>query len=249
MKYRAYIFDLDETLAESKQPISERMGGALALLLAQGPVAVISGGKLSIILANVANRLPEGTRMENLYILPTCGAALYQHRNDSWQSVYAELLSDIDVEVIERGILRAIEKTGVIDLNEPSHGERIERRGSQITLSALGQEAPLSEKVLWDPERTKRNMLMKALVDELPQFSIKMGGTTSFDITKPGIDKAYGVRKLSEHLSVPISDMVYVGDALFPGGNDAVVKETGIHTEAVTNPDETLTRIEAFLRT
>ncbi|MBU2103645.1 HAD-IIB family hydrolase [Patescibacteria group bacterium] len=249
MKYRAFVFDLDDTLAESKQPVTERMAGALALLLSRAPVAVISGGKFSILLANVATRLPENTGVDNLYILPTCGAALYEHKNDAWKSVYEELLSEIDIEIIERGILRAIEKTGVIDLQTSSYGERIERRGSQITLSALGQEAPLSEKILWDPERTKRNVLQQALIQELPQFSIKTGGTTSFDITKPGIDKAYGVRRLSEHLSIPISEMLYVGDALFPGGNDAVVIETGIKTHAVSNPSDTLALIAEVLRT
>ncbi|MBU1292725.1 HAD-IIB family hydrolase [Patescibacteria group bacterium] len=249
MKYRSVIFDLDETLAESKQPMSEKMAGVFALLLSRVPVAVISGGKFSIMLAHVANRLPEGTATDNLYILPTCGAALYEYKNESWHAVYEETLSDIDMEVIERGIERAVTKTELIDLRTPSHGERIERRGSQVTLSALGQTAPLSEKVLWDPERTKRTLLHATLSEELPQFSVKTGGTTSFDITKPGIDKAYGVTKFSEHVGIPVSEMLYVGDALFPGGNDAVVIETGISTYAVTRPDETYSLIEELLTT
>ena len=41
--------------------------------------------------------------------------------------------------------------------------------------------------------------------------------------------------------------MLYVGDGLFEGGNDAVVKETGIPTHAVTGPAETANVIEALL--
>ena len=249
MQPRAIVFDLDETLAESKQPVSPEMGGRLALLLGRMPVAVISGGKYEILLANVANRLPYGAWVQNLYLLPTCGAALFENRDDAWRTVYAELLTDTDMDVIVRGIERAIEKTGLIDLSSHSYGERIEKRGSQVTLSALGQSAPLPEKLAWDPERTKRPLLRDAIAAELPQFGVKTGGATSFDITKPGIDKAYGVRKLSEHLSIPISEMLYVGDALFPGGNDEVVKETGIPTREVSNPEQTLKVIDEILAT
>jgi len=247
MQPRAIVFDLDETLAESKQPVSPEMAGRLALLLGRMPVAVISGGKYEILLANVANRLPYGAWVQNLYLLPTCGAALFENKDDAWRTVYAELLTDTDMEVISRGIERAVEATKLIDLSVPSFGERIEKRGSQVTLSALGQSAPLTEKLAWDPERIKRPVLLNAIAKELPQFSVKTGGTTSFDITKTGIDKAYGVRRLSEHLSIPISDMLYVGDALFPGGNDEVVKETGIPTRQVSNPEETHRVIDEIL--
>ena len=73
-------------------------------------------------------------------------------------------------------------------------GEVIEDRGSQITFSALGQQAPLEQKDKWDPDFTKRKKI-KAILDTLiPEFSVRMGGATSIDITKPGIDKAYGIR-------------------------------------------------------
>jgi len=47
-----------------------------------------------------------------------------------------------------------------------------------------------------------------------------MGGTTSIDITKPGIDKAYGIAKLRDQLAMPISEMLFAGDAYLPRGND-----------------------------
>jgi hypothetical protein len=82
----------------------------------------------------------------------------------------------------------------------------------------------------------------------LPEFDVKTGGSTSIDVTRPGINKAYGVRKISEHLGIPIGEMLYIGDALFPGGNDAVVKETGIPTQQTSGPDETAEMIRALLR-
>jgi hypothetical protein len=67
-------------------------------------------------------------------------------------------------------------------------GEPIEDRGSQITFSALGQQAPLEEKKRWDPDFTKRKKIKAVLENLIPEFSVHLGGTTSVDVTKPGID-------------------------------------------------------------
>ncbi len=247
MTPRVVVFDFDETLAESKQPLTPRMASLMSLLLERAPVAIASGGKLEILHENGVDRLPEGSRHENLYLLPTCGAALYAHRDGSWDAIYAELLSEEEGRFIREAIESAIRETSLIDLDSPSHGERIEFRGSQVTLSALGQSAPIHEKKAWDPDRVKRPVLRDAIARLVPGFDVKTGGATSFDITKPGINKAFGIRKLSEHVGIPISEMLYVGDALFPGGNDEIVIGTGIATRQTSGPEETERIIEELL--
>ena len=132
-------------------------------------------------------------------------------------------------------------------LDNPSHkiwGERIEDRGPQITFSGLGQEAPIEEKKKWDPDLSIRNPLAKILRERLPEFSMGTNATTSIDITRKGITKAYGVTEFSKMLLCEPKDMLYIGDALFPGGNDSVVIPTGIETFAVENPIETAKKIE-----
>jgi hydroxymethylpyrimidine pyrophosphatase-like HAD family hydrolase len=125
-------------------------------------------------------------------------------------------------------------------------GEAIEDRGSQITYSALGQLAPIEEKKKWDPDFSRRKKI-KALLDKMiPEFSVRLGGTTSIDITKPGIDKAYGIRKLADILDIAIQEMIFIGDALFPGGNDYPAKETGVVCIRVRDPNETKRIIETI---
>ena len=115
------------------------------------------------------------------------------------------------------------------------------------TYSALGQQAPLDAKSSWDPDFAKRQKI-KALLDvSLPDFSVRLGGSTSIDVTLPGIDKAYGIRKLRDILGVATPDMIYVGDALFPGGNDSPVRSTGAVCIQVANPDETKRVIETVI--
>ena len=130
---------------------------------------------------------------------------------------------------------------------EKTWGQAVEDRGSQITYSALGQEAPLDEKLKWDPDFAKRKKI-KAAVDMLvPEFSVRIGGATSIDVTKPGIDKAYGIRKLSDILGIPLQEMIYIGDALFVGGNDYPAKQIGVISIPIQNPNETKRVMEAII--
>ena len=74
-----------------------------------------------------------------------------------------------------------------------------------------------------------------------------MGGTTSIDVTKPGIDKAYGIRKLTEQLGVTIKEMLFAGDAIFMGGNDYPVQVAGVDSILVRDPSETARVIQTVL--
>ena len=103
----------------------------------------------------------------------------------------------------------------------------------------MGQQAPLLEKAGWDPDFSKRKKIKAILDTYIPEFSVRMGGATSIDITKQGIDKAYGIGKLRQLLQISLDDMLYVGDALFAGGNDYPVKQAGVVCISVRGPVET----------
>ena len=118
---------------------------------------------------------------------------------------------------------------------------------SQITLSALGQQAPLEAKKGWDPDFTKRKTMQIRLESLIPEFTVRLGGTTSIDVTKHGIDKAYGINKLRTTLGIAIEEMIFVGDALFPGWNDYPAKEAGVVSIQVRDPDESKRVIETIL--
>ena len=241
------IFDLDGTLAESKQAITGAMPELLSRLLEQKNVAVISGGKLEQLQKQVANQLLDSVNFKNLYLLPTSGAALYEFRNGEWKKVYEEHISDKDADAIDVAIHAAAEETGIVNFKDQSWGPRIEHRGGQVTFSALGQQAPVAIKKTWDPEHKKRAGLVDYLTPRLKDFSVHFGGLTTIDITKKGIDKAYGIHKLCTRLNIPETDTLYVGDELGKGGNDEAVFKTEVKTEAVTGPAQTEKLISLLL--
>ena len=242
------IFDLDGTLTMSKQPISSEMAVRLCELLNRTKIAIISGGALPQFLTQVVAQLPSDANFPNLYLLPTSGAALYEFDNSDWKKIYEERLSEKDADMIETVMREAAEETGIIDFSKPAFGERVEYRGSQVTLSALGQQAPIAEKMAWDPDRTKRSILRGAVAKRLPSgFLVCVGGKTSIDVTKSGIDKAYGIHQLCMRLGIPESETLYVGDELEAGGNDEAVYKTDAKTKSVKNPAETEEFIESIL--
>ena len=238
------VFDLDGTIAESKSPLDAEMSALLHNLLGIVKAAVISGGDWPQFEKQLLSNLPHNERLKNLFILPTCGTKFYQYTED-WKKIYSEDFTAEEKNKIISSLKKALDASGF--KVEKVWGEVIEDRGSQITYSALGQQAPLEEKKKWDPDFIKRKKI-KTLLDKLiPEFSVRLGGTTSIDVTKPGIDKAYGIRKLRDILGISLKEMIFIGDALFPGGNDYPAKEAGVLSIQVRDPDESKRVIEAII--
>ncbi|MFC4555520.1 HAD-IIB family hydrolase [Georgenia faecalis] len=232
-------FDLDDTLTPSKSPIEPPMAQALAALLDVAPVCIISGGQLEQFTVQVTDRLDlDAERLARLHLMPTCGTRYYRHDGTGWVAVYAHDLSDAERTAAAAAVEEHARRLGL--WAERPWGPVIEDRGSQITFSALGQQAPLDAKRAWDPTGEKKEALRAAVAADLPELEVRSGGSTSVDITRKGVDKAYGMRRLAEHTGIALEDMVFVGDRLDEGGNDYPVKALGVPCVAVSGWEETV---------
>jgi phosphomannomutase len=238
------VFDLDGTLAESKSSLDTEMAALLHDLLGIVKVAVISGGDWPQFEKQLLSNLPDDERLVNLSLLPTCGTKFFQYAGN-WKKLYSEDFTAEEKEKIISSLQTAVGEAGF--KVEKVWGEVIEDRGSQITFSALGQQAPLVEKKKWDPDFIKRKRTKVILDPLIPRFSVRLGGETSVDVTKPGIDKAYGIKKLRDLLGISLEEMIFIGDALFVGGNDYPAKEAGVVSIPVRGPNETKPVTEAII--
>lgn len=245
---KAVIFDIDGTLTISKSVLEPKTGILLAELMTHIPIAIMSGGSYAQFQKQLLSGIPENAHFENLYLFPTSAAQCYKWENGTWQFLYNNPFTEEEREHILIALHEALRETGLDQPPPRLWGEQIEDRGAQITWSALGQQAPIEMKEIWDPDREKRKRLQTALMARIDGFSIRINATSSVDITRQGMTKAYGIRQFSHITTIPITDMLYVGDALFPGGNDEIVKETGIATQQVDNPTETIAIIENIIR-
>lgn len=239
------VFDLDGTLAQSKAAIDKDMVTILNALLDVAKVAIISGGDWPQFDKQVLGKLGKKGKLKNLSILPTCGTKFYQYQKSKWTKLYSEDFTPQEKQQIISSLNEAVDETHIHP--KKTWGEQIEDRGSQITYSALGQKAPLDAKEVWDPKFAKRKKIQHKLSFSIPQFSVNLGGTTSVDVTKPGIDKAYGIKKLKEVLGIKKSEMLFIGDAIFPGGNDYPAKTAGVTSICIKDPNETKRVVEGII--
>ena len=248
-------FDLDGTLAPSKSAVPDRIAELLGELLKTFHVCVISGGKFEQFNNQLLSNLKaDQDELSKLHIMPTCGTRyyLYSLPSKSWDKVYAEDFSAAQKAKITKTLQSVIHDLGLDKVKV--YGEQIEDRGSQISWSALGQdivdvlgEEGVRQKEAWDPDNSKKLKIRDMVAPMLPEFEVRAGGTTTIDITKKGIDKAYGMQKLIEQLGLSKEDVLFFGDKLQEGGNDYPVKAMGIDSLEVSDWQDTALALEAIL--
>jgi hydroxymethylpyrimidine pyrophosphatase-like HAD family hydrolase len=101
----------------------------------------------------------------------------------------------------------------------------------------------------FDSDGSLRREWVRFLVGRLGEdrFSMRVGGTTSVDITAKGIDKASGVRRLLDTLGWKADNGLYFGDRFEETGNDHPVLQV-MDCVNVHGPEQTLEHFRALLQ-
>lgn len=245
-RMRVLAFDLDNTLACSRQPMSEAMAARIAALSTVVDLAIVTGGRYELVVSQILSMLGDDADLSRLHLMPTSGTRYYRWDGAAWVCVYARELSEDDKRLAFDSLRRHAEEQGA--WASQVWGARFEDRGSQLTFSALGQQAPLDAKEQWDPDDTRKRRLAAAVAADLPHLLVRPGGYTSIDVSAPGTDKAYAVRELAAMLGTTTDRIVFVGDRMSPGGNDYPAAQAGAIALRVSGPDDTLRLCDELLR-
>ncbi|HTR18863.1 MAG TPA: HAD-IIB family hydrolase [Candidatus Paceibacterota bacterium] len=233
------LFDLDNTLAEPFRPVSDAIAEAFGRLITTLPISIMTAASLERIQVEVLSRLSGDTDFSRLTLFTSNAGQSFAFDVDHWQEQYHFEFTDAQLQQIRAAIEEAIRETNAL-ANTKVYGEQfIDYRG-YFAFTALGIGAPVAERRAWDPDFSRRRKLQATVARKLPEFDVYIGGSTSIDVTLKGISKAYGIEWLSKRLNMAPADMLYVGDALYEGGNDFVVIKTGVRTKATSGPEETL---------
>lgn len=246
-------FDLDDTLAPSKSHFDPRMVALFNRLLAKYQVCVISGGKYELFQRQFLTQITtEPDSLERLHLMPTSGTRYYRFEKGDWKLQYKEDFTPAQKKKIIAALETGLDESGL--RAEKVYGDIIEDRESQITLSVLGQEivAELGDegikaKASWDPNGTKKLKLRDIVAPKIPEFNVRAAGSTSIDVTLPGVDKAYGMEKLMLATGLKREDILFMGDKIVPGGNDYAVEEMGIECISVRSWEDTAYAIEGIV--
>lgn len=213
------IFDLDGTLAESKSDLDGEMATLLARLLGTVDVAIISGGAWAQFEKQVLAFLTHDERLKRLSLLPTCGTKFYRF-DGAWTKLYSEDFTAAEKKKIMGARDQAVRKAGFEA--EKHWGAPIEDRDSQVTFFGSGGAVGRKRKMGSRLRKAQGDRSCSRAADScvLNPFGAALPRSTS-----PGRGhKAYGVKKLHETLGIAIADMIFIGDAIFPGGNDYPAK-------------------------
>jgi len=247
-KKSIFVFDKDDTITSTKSAIGSSMAELLSDLSQDKFVVIISGSAWDILQSQIIDLLPNNINKPHWLFLPSGGSQLYQWQDDQLVKVYDHAIDQSEFTKIKTLTLDALNKLAEADKPEKIYSEQVEYRGGQITLSALGQTAPKDKKVAWDPDRRKRQQMADWLRPQLSEYDVKVGGSTSIDITLHGINKEYGVRQVLQKLDMSPNDAVYFGDSLEPGGNDAIVKNIhNLDVFAVDSEQDTKKVLQSYL--
>ncbi len=241
------VFDLDGTLTESKSPMTKEMSALLHTLLKKKLVAVIGGGSFEQFNRQFLGSISFfDVLLANLFLFPTSGARFYRYIDNEWSLTYANDLEAVEKQKIVNAFESAFKD---ISYKRPDKvlGDIFEDRDTQITFSALGQRANLEDKERWNKFFDVRLEIQKVLEKYIPEFEVRLGGLTSIDVTRKGIDKAYGIRQIEKILNIPKTNMLFIGDSLYEGGNDYPVRSEGVEAISVKGPKDTEVLIRSLL--
>jgi len=231
MKNKQVIaFDMDDTLTDSRSLISDKMQEELKTLCLMGKeIVIVSGASLEQMIKQIPWLGEEGCPAYILSqsgnILTRFGNTMWERKMDWWQQLNCMEHATRLMSVF--GVPPSVE-----------YQDLVENRGCQITYSAIGAHAPLDKKREFDPGRTKRKRMLSIISFDFPGLVAKIAGTTSIDYTFSDGTKGDNIEKLRKLLKRKKSECLYVGDALYPGGNDESV--VGVwDTIEVGNPEDT----------
>lgn len=247
---KVLAFDVDQTLNIAKTPITDEVANLLSECLKHFEVCPISGQKFDQFLIQIVDRLPDHSPdlLKHLHLFVAQGTQYYRFENGEWKQVYNYPLTDEQVEKITHAIEQAAKELNYWEEDKLAPGDEIiENRLSQVTFSALGQEAGTEEKYAWDPDHKKREQIVARAKEIAPEFEYEIGGTTSINAITPGMNKVFGMTHMLEELNVKKEDILYFGDMTQPGGNDYPVVEMGIDTITVRNHEDTAYALKGIL--
>ena len=241
-KKKVIIADVDETICEPAQEINPRLAEKINALIGKGITFVFISGTPTTEL----QRMISAHLSEEHHLLANTGTAYSIQRNGFLTNIYTHQLNDHEKKEITAALEKLIQEYRLQPLT--SKEDQLQDRETQITLSALGRHAPLELKKQFDPAREKRAAWVKWLRSYLSEgkYEINIGGTTTIDITRKGLDKEWAIREFLKINNFSPEQVVFIGDKLYPGGNDYPASKI-VDCIAVKNPEETLQKLKLFL--
>ena len=233
------IADVDDTICNSCQQISQPMANQINHMIQHGyQFAFISGTKNIDLQQMLSSRITQPH-----HLLGTTGTQYVHIQHNQPTVIYTHTFTQKEKHEITTALNHLITHYNI--QSHTTKEDQLQDRESQITLSAIGRHAPSEIKAQYDPNGKKRLEWITFLTQQLDEtkYDIKIGGTTSLDITRKGLNKEWGIRQFLNHNNYLVNQVLFFGDKLHPGGNDYPATRI-VDCIAVKNTQETLQKLK-----
>ena len=206
-------FDLDGTVTQHKTPLEERNKKLLD--------ALGTAYKLLMVGAGGCQRIFKQMGKYPIDIIGNYGLQYGKYNADSGElDIVCDISLPCDRESVDKRITILRKEFGFTDFC----GENTEfHKSGCVTFPLLGTAAPLEDKLAFDPDRSHRRAIHDRVKEMFPDYTVFIGGTSSFDMAPMPYDKAYTLSKYCAEHQIKHSEVVYVGDDWGKGGNDESV--------------------------
>ena len=205
--------DLDGTLTQHKTPLSKEHREVLFKLSKKYKLLMVGAG--------MCRRIFEQMQRFPIDVLGNYGMqyAQYNPEKEDIEIVFNEV-RDTDRESIERRVTMLREKYGFTEYA----GDNVEYHSSGcVTFPVLGTKAKQEDKLAFDPDRKKRRAIYEDVKSVFSDYTVFVGGSSSFDMAPFPFNKAYALGKYCDERGIKHSEVVYIGDDYGEGGNDESV--------------------------
>lgn len=237
MKYKKFIFDMDGTLTESRGEMSPEHLAIFEELCRAFTVAVISGADVGQMKAQIPFDAL-WSRDVPLYLMALNGNVCVHNSAEKWRTA---LFWRDRMDILKH--ISALRAEFPCDITDEK--DLVEDRAGQVSFSFIGHHAPREVKAEFDKKGILRTTALAKVPFNHPNITVKVGGTTCLDYMPKNGTKAHNAAKLFGEAG--LTDALFVGDNLMPGGNDAVM--VGVtDCVMVENPQETFALVNRVFR-
>lgn len=212
-KIKLIAFDLDGTLTQHKSPLGEENRRVLEELSKKYKLLMAGAGMCNRIF-NQMGKFP-------IDVLGNYGMQYAEYNEETGElDIVRNDVLPVDRESVEKRVTAMREKYGFTEFA----GDNVEYHASGcVTFPILGTAAKIEDKLAFDPDRKKRRAIYEDVKATFSDYTVFVGGSSSFDMAPAPFNKAYALAKYCEERGIAHDEVVYVGDDYGPGGNDESV--------------------------
>jgi hydroxymethylpyrimidine pyrophosphatase-like HAD family hydrolase len=215
--------DLDGTLTQHRSPLGEKNKAVLDQLNKKYKLLMVGAGNVPRIYGQMNN-----------YPIDILGNYGMQEGKiiDGEMVIIRQDTLEVDREFFLEKTNYLREKYGYTEYK----GDPVEFHASgMVTFPFLGTKADVADKLVFDPTREKRKVLYPEVLEIFKDFTVYIGGSSSFDFSAKKYNKYDAIVTYANEHGYALDEILYVGDDFGDGGGDSHVRLGGLDYINITD--------------